>query len=699
MAGKNFYITTPIYYANDRPHIGHAYTTLLADVLSRYHRLLGYEVFFLTGTDEHGQKVQQAAALRGVTPKQQVDEYHLRFKELWARLNIRYDHFIRTTDDYHIRYVQQSLQELHDRGEIYEKDFEGWYSVSEEQFFAEEELIEGKDPIGGKPVEWVGERNYFFRMSNFREALIRHIEEHPDFILPDFRKNEVLGFLKKPLQDLCISRPRSRLEWGIPLPFDPDYVTYVWFDALLNYESGVLDFAFPDGSRAWPADYHLIGKDILTTHCVYWPTMLMGMGRQLPRHILAHGWWLSQGRKQSKSAGNAVDPLELIEDHGVDAVRYYLMRDMVLGQDASVTDELFRTRINTDLANDLGNAVNRVHKFVLSRFDGTMPAISTPGPAEDELRELTGEVRERTVELIKEIKLSFALEEVGRLVRGVNRYLENQAPWKIKGEDEKTLRDLGNILTTAGEALRIALSLLYPVMPEKSRQGLAMLGQPDEPTLDSLDWGRLRGGEKVRRAEALFPRIEARRPTERSEKNGEDSGSGRGKAGSEQKKTANAVAADPGALLDLRIAEIVAVEDHPAADSLYVLRLRSGEEERQVCAGLKGSYRATELLNRRVVLFANLKPAKLRGLESRGMILAADLPDGKARLLDPGELASGSVLRFGELTPSPRTKAGLKDFEKLELRVERGKILYGSRELNGDGDFVRCDAPDGAAVH
>ena len=678
MSDKRFYVTTPIYYANDRPHIGHAYTTILADVLTRFHRLMGYEVFFLTGTDEHGQKVQQAAAKRGVTPQEHVDEYHLRFKELWQKLNIQYNHFIRTTDEVHKKYVQQSLQELHDKGEIYVKEYAGWYSVGEERFFSDDELVDGMDPISGRPVEWLTERNYFFKMSNYQERLIKHINDNPDFIIPDFRKNEVLGFLRQPLQDLCISRPKSRLAWGVELPFDSDFVTYVWFDALLNYETGVLGRTFSERSRVWPADYHLIGKDILTTHCVYWPCMLLGMDRELPRHILAHGWWLARGgKKQSKTSGNAVNPLEYIEEHGVDSVRYFLMRDMVLGQDAAFSDELFITRINTDLANDLGNGINRVNKFILSRFDGRLPVPGAPGEKEQALIACARETKDKALDLIRSMKLSFALEETANLVRVVNRYLETRAPWKM-AQEEGQLGDgteLATVLWASGEALRVALCLLYPVMPEKTLQGLAMLGAPGEPTIASLDWGVLKGGEMLEKHEGLFPRIETKPEPQ-------------GK-----------VVSDPASMFDFRVAEIQRAEEHPEADSLYVITLRVDGEERTVCAGLKKSYTIPELTGRKIVLLANLKPAKLRGVESRGMLLAADAPDGRAVLLDPGTIPANTLLRFGPIAPEPKAKISIKDFEKLGIAVLDRHIRRGEHALGHDQDLVSCDVPDGSPVH
>ena len=708
MSRNNFYITTPIYYANDKPHIGHAYTTILADVLSRYHRLMGHDVYFLTGTDEHGQKVQQAAEQRGITPKEQVDEFHQRFKDLWKTLNIKHNRFIRTTDEDHKKYVQKSLQELYDKGEIYIKEYGGWYSVGEERFLGEDEIEDGKDKVSGRPVEWVEEKNYFFKMGSYQERLLEHIEKNPDFILPEFRKNEILGFLKKPLQDLCISRPKSRLSWGITLPFDEDFVTYVWFDALLNYESGPLDFKFASGEKAWPADYHIIGKDIVTTHAVYWPTMLLGMGRELPRHILAHGWWVDQkGEKGSKTKGNVVDPMDYIPTYGVDTVRYFLMRNMVVGQDSTFTDRLFETRINTELANDLGNGVNRVSKFARGQFENKMPAPGNRGQDEEELKNVALEVKDRVLALIEEVKISQAIEEVGRLVRSVNKYLEVRAPWKVAKQIEPggDKGELGGILYTSGEAIRIALCLLYPVMPTKTIQGLSMLGIESEPVLADLDWGILKGGENLPEAEALFPRIEIKSEgdTQMEDQEAKTNAEKKEKPAKQKKQGGGGqTPVDPASKLDLRVSEIIAVEDHPEAEKLFKLTINTGEDERTVCAGLKDYYRAEEILNRKVVLVANLKPAKLRGVESRGMVLAAegaDNPDEhKAVILDPGEIPVGTTLGFGDLEVIPKSKLGKSDFDKVPMVVRGGEVVYGEHKLGHNGQTVRCPVSDNAEV-
>lgn len=683
---KTFYITTPIYYANDKPHIGHAYTTVLADVINRYQKLFGHECFFLTGTDEHGQKVQQAAKKRNISEKQHVDEYHQRFKDMWQLLGIQYDHFIRTTDKEHIQFVQNALQELYEKDQIYSQNYQGWYSVGEERFFAEDELVDGKDPISGRTVEWLEEKNYFFKMSIYQDKLIEHIQKNPDFILPEFRKNEVLGFLKKPLQDLCISRPKSRLKWGIALPFDDKFVTYVWFDALLNYQSGVYNRSFKNGEKIWPADYHILGKDILTTHCVYWPTMLMGMERELPRHFLAHGWWLMQDKKMSKTDGNVVNPLDYIQKYGADKVRYFLMREMTIGQDASFTDELFVSRTNTDLANDLGNAINRVNKFVHAHFDGVLPA---PTSASDNqvLIQAAQHCIGETEQEIRNMKLSVAIKSVIVLIRAVNKFIDNNAPWKIlqmiKSNpdcDPKHKEKLADILYCAAEALRLALSLLYPVIPQKSLQGLSMLGIGKAPDISDIAWGILAGGESLQKGEGLFPRIEVNKSKK-------------------QLKNSRPGELDPIARLDFRVVEIENVENHPDADGLYVLVINDGEHKRTVCAGLKNSYTADELRNKKAVLFSNLKPARLRGIVSNGMLLAADMPEEKAQLIDPGSIPTGSQLQFGQIDVVAKKNASLKDFQKISLLVKDEKIYYNKNLLHFQNTPVKATAPDGAGVH
>lgn len=695
---KNFYVTTPIYYVNDAPHIGHSYTTVLADILTRFHKLLGHQTFFLTGTDEHGQKVQRAAAKRGVSPQEHVDEYNLRFKNLWKKMGIGYDYFIRTTDADHKKFVSDCLQMLWDRGEIYSKEYEGWYSVGEERFFTQDELDEnGCDPISHRPVEWLKEKNYFFRMGKYRERLIEYLESHRDWIVPDYRWNEIRGFLKQPLNDLCISRPKARLSWGIPLPFDADYVTYVWFDALLNYVSAVMTFdengklvpkkTYPNGETIWPATYHLVGKDIITTHSVYWPTMLFALGFPLPKHILAHGWWLVGNDKMSKTTGNVVNPMEYMEKYGVDAFRYYLARDMVVGQDASFTHEGFVRRINSDLANDLGNVLNRVHRLVQNNFGGILPKPGNFGSEENDVLEIARRLEKSVPDLLENVKLSQAVEEILSLVRAVNRYLEQKAPWKL-AKDAERKNELATVLFVSAEAVRIALSFLSPVIPEKSREGLEMLGTTLEGVSD-LGWGKFKGGEKFGQGAALFPRIVEETP----------------KAEVPEKPKQNKPLAkeDVPAAMDIRAAKILEVADHPDASSLYVLKVDAGEgEARTICSGLKASYKPEELKGKTILLFANLKPAPLRGIMSNGMLFAGDTDEEHVcRLATPPEEAKpGDRAVFHGITPAAESRTlKVKDFEKIALEAKGKNVCCEGNALEINGKAVTCDVKDGARIH
>lgn len=495
---KPFYITTPIYYVNDKPHIGHAYTTILADVLSRYHQALGQEVFFLTGLDEHGQKVQQAAEERQLTPQAHCDDLAPRFSELWQRLEIQYDDFIRTTEPRHVAVVQQVLQQVYDAGDIYADEYEGWYSVAEERFITETEKNSGDF----RDIKQIKERNWFFKMSKYQQRLIDYINTHEEFIQPIHRRNEILGFLRQPLGDLCISRPKARMNWGIELPFDHEYVTYVWFDALLNYVTAPGYNADEKTFRKWwPASMHLIGKDILTTHCVYWPTMLFAMGLPLPKTIFAHGWWLTGATKMSKSLGNIVNPLDLIDEYGVDPVRYYLMREMVLGQDANFTLTSFIKRFNSDLANDFGNLLNRVSGLIHKYFDGCVPEAGEATDVEKEIHQHVLDLSTTSQDLIERMRINEAIEETLQLVRKANKYLEQQAPWAVAKTD---LAGAGRILYTAMEILRIAAVHLSPVMPARCGIIFDVLGA----SATQKTWGGLIPGTQLKTHEALFPRLE-----------------------------------------------------------------------------------------------------------------------------------------------------------------------------------------------
>jgi methionyl-tRNA synthetase len=691
MSADRFYVTTPIYYVNDQPHIGHAYTTILADVLTRFHKLAGEPTFFLTGTDEHGQKVQQAAEKAGESPQLHADKYSERFKDAWKQLNIGHDKFIRTTDPAHIAFVQDVFRKLWDKGLIYEQEYEGWYSTSEERFFTEKELVDGKDPISGRPVEKIREKNYFFKMSAYQDWLIRYIEENPDFILPDFRRNEVLGFLRQPLNDLCISRPKSRLSWGITLPFATDFVAYVWVDALFNYQSAVDGKTFPDGSPVWPADYHLIGKDILTTHAVYWPTLLKAVDAPLPRHILAHGWWLVDNARMSKTTGNVINPWEMIAKYSVDELRYFLIREMVVGQDASFTEQAFVIRVNSDLANDAGNGLSRILKLAATGLGRRISPVASAGEEEKALAQGAASAIAAALDKVKALKLSFAIEDVLQLIRSVNRYLEIKAPWKLAKEGEAGQARLNAVLYHAAEALRIGFTLLHPVMPAKMEEALAALGTT--PGASGLRWGAWDFSQQLGEGLNLFPRrqLEAAAKTEPL---GLKAASNPVNAPGQ-----SAPAADPFSLVHLKVAEVAGIEEHPNADSLYVLKIRLGSEERTICAGLKKHVPKDDLLGRKVVVVYNLKPANLRGVESQGMLLAAEGEGGKLLPVDPLTAAPGDDVLLPGLPFAPKAGLTLKDFDKAPLAVANGLVAYRGRPLQSPAGPIRAQAPDGTEVH
>jgi methionyl-tRNA synthetase len=509
---KNFYVTTPIYYVNDVPHIGHAYTTIAADILARYKRLEGYQVFFLTGTDEHGQKVEKAAQERGVDPKVHCDEMVKRFQSLWQRLGISNNDFIRTTETRHKTVVQEVLKDLYDRGEIYLDSYEGWYCVPCERFWTEKDLTDGTCPDCFRSVIEISEKNYFFRMSKYQSWLIDHIEGNDRFILPLSRRNEILGFLRTPLGDLCISRPKKRLKWGIEIPFDTDYVTYVWFDALINYISGIgFGSRSHPFSQFWPEAIHLIGKDILTTHTVYWPTMLRAIGLTPPKMVFAHGWWTIEGKKMSKSLQNVVEPNRLIDTYGTDAVRYFLMREVPFGIDGDFSHSAMVHRINGDLANDLGNLFSRALTMVVKYFDGVVPTPSFPQEIDRDLQEVSGKVFLQLAKQMEDLAFNKALATIWEIVSACNKYVDETGPWSL-AKEEKNRPRLATVLYHALESLRLITLLLAPFMPIASEKMWRQLGMEENLWEQNLKengtWGGLKPGKKVAKPTPLFPRID-----------------------------------------------------------------------------------------------------------------------------------------------------------------------------------------------
>ncbi len=635
---NKFYVTTPIYYVNDVPHIGHAYTTIAADVLARFYRLRGYEVFFLTGVDEHGQKVQQAAAKAGIDPQAHCDQLMPKFKDLWEKLDISQDGFIRTTDAQHQTVVQNCLQALYDKGLIYQAEYTGWYCMFDERFWTEKDVEQGLCPDCQRPVEQVSERNYFFKMSQFQDRLKEHIHTHPAYIQPASRRNEVLGFLQKPLEDLSISRPKSRLSWGIELPFDKACVTYVWFDALVNYFSA-LEYLGTDSKTPefWPASIHLVGKDILTTHAVYWSTMLMGMERPLPQSIFAHGWWTVEGEKMSKSRGNVVDPHAMVEQFGTDAFRYFLLREVPFGQDGDFSLNTFHNRYQAELANDLGNLVSRTLAMIGNFSAGLIPAPDpqTETELDHQLRQHASTLFERIEQHLQALEFHRALEAILGLVQSANQYIDKTAPWVLAKDPEKGPR-LRTVLFNLAEGLRFLTFAIAPFMPHtadaiKTRLGLTInfLGSS---LLQFPTWGEYTYINPVTKGASLFPKKDP--PTT---DNSQPTSLATSSPPQEEKTAISPPPSQPPLAssdtpligidefqkVQLKIAKILEAERVPKSSKLLKLQVDIGTEQRQIVAGIGKKYAPEELVGKTIVVVANLKPAKLMGVESQGMVLAA----------------------------------------------------------------------------
>ncbi|MDU5491922.1 MAG: methionine--tRNA ligase [Clostridium perfringens] len=645
MCKKPYYITTPIYYPSTNLHIGNTYTTVAADAIARFKRLTGHEVMFLTGTDEHGQKIERIANEKGITPKEHVDEIVAGIKDLWKMMNISYDKFIRTTDDYHVKAVQEIFKKLYDQGDIYKDSYEGLYCTPCESFWTETQLVNGNCPDCGRPVEKAKEEAYFFKMSKYADRLIQYIEEHPDFIQPESRKNEMLNnFLRPGLQDLCVSR--TSFTWGIPVSFDEKHVIYVWIDALSNYITA-LGYGQENQElykKFWPADVHLIGKDILRFHTIYWPIMLMALGLELPKQVFGHGWLLVDGGKMSKSKGNVVDPVVLVNMFGADAVRYYLLREILFGSDGLFNNEIFIKKVNTDLANDLGNLLSRTIAMVYKYFDGVIQAPTCKEAIDDELINLALSTAGKVEASIDVLKIPEALESIWTLISRANKYIDETTPWILAKDEEKKER-LGTVLYNLLETLRFVSVMISPFLTETSVKIDAQLNTK-VTTWESLkEFNGTVAGDKVVKGDVIFPRIdveeklaelEALKPAPVKPANEE----------LVKNPIREEITIDDFDKIDLRVVKVLECEPVKKAKKLLKLKVDLGGEERQVISGIAQYYKPEELVGKYVVLVANLKPVKLRGELSQGMILAAaPSDDSELLLVNPGEMLTGSQVR------------------------------------------------------
>ena len=642
---KKFYITTPIYYPSDKLHIGHSYTTVAADVAARFKRMQGYDVMFLTGTDEHGQKIEDAAKNAGMTPKAYVDGIVAGIVELWKLMNIQYDRFIRTTDDYHELAIQRIFKTLYDKGDIYKGEYEGLYCKPCESFWTESQLVDKKCPDCGREVVKASEEAYFFKLSKYADRLLAHYDKYPDFLQPESRLNEMRSFINQGLEDLCVSR--TSFSWGVPVDFDPGHVVYVWVDALSNYITalGYQNERYDDFDRYWPADIHLMAKEIVRFHSVIWPALLMAQGVELPKQVIAHGWWMSEGKKMSKSFGNVIDPVVYCGRYGVDPIRYYIMREMHLGQDSNFTGAGFIGRINSDLANDLGNLLSRTVSMVKRYFDDTLVAERTASPADEDLIKTAKEAPAKVAGFVEKMLMPQALSEIFKLISRANKYIDETMPWELAKSEENFPR-LATVLYNLAEALRFAAVLLCPFMPQTSPKIYEALSVPPELTdFESLsDFGALPKEVKVISTAPLFPRLDM-----------EEELGFLNKVSQLQLEREKPVEHEPEIdyaqfmASELRVVEVLSCEKVEKADKLLRLTVFDGERERTILSGIAQWYCPAELIGRKVAAVINLQPAKIRGIMSEGMILSSEVSisgeDGASVLFIDDAVPAGSRIR------------------------------------------------------